>query len=604
MAATGAQDEERASLLPHPMSLLLGDNGDDDDDRTAAPLHSSTAGTSTSVGVGGLPRLGSLQRKGGSGLAARAKWRKTTERIIQTNRVHGAITEALERHEPGAAPGIDPRRSIYQHLAAKWCLPATITVVDFDSKSLAVRSGLRGAEELMAVLSQPRGRSARVRWIHVDGLNWEVIQLLALTFDLHPLALEDTVHVPQRIKADFYDCCLYMALIYLYLAPESAGHGTGHGSDTVSAASAISAAQAGTRGGGGGGGGGGIPDIGLRSAAGSGGEGRPLLSATISSVERVRSQAACVPPGAAAGGGGRGGAAAAGAAAASSGGSPAGGAIHVSAQQVSLFLLRGEHTNTLITVFQSDGSAVTRPILAQLQEPRTLVREAEDASFLANLVIDTLVDHIFPVVGAYREQLQRYEADVMGGELPSAASTRELHAMQRDLRRIDRTIAPLQAVVSNMVTRDASTVDAAVAAGGRRLSDADGTPLTPRSATAHLALASAPFLSRLTRTYLGDVRDHVATICEDLISLSTECGDLVGLIFNLTTHRQSQSTQTLAVVSTIFLPITFLAGVYGMNFDVLPELHWSYGYAYFWVASIAIVVLFMGAMLRAGLWSR
>ncbi len=54
------------------------------------------------------------------------------------------------------------------------------------------------------------------------------------------------------------------------------------------------------------------------------------------------------------------------------------------------------------------------------------------------------VDHIFPVVGAYTEQLQQYEAAVLAGGLPSAASTRELHAMQRDLRRIDRTIAPLQ----------------------------------------------------------------------------------------------------------------------------------------------------------------
>lgn len=54
------------------------------------------------------------------------------------------------------------------------------------------------------------------------------------------------------------------------------------------------------------------------------------------------------------------------------------------------------------------------------------------------------VDHIFPVVGAYTEQLQQYETAVLAGGLPSAASTRELHAMQRDLRRIDRTIAPLQ----------------------------------------------------------------------------------------------------------------------------------------------------------------
>ncbi|GLC47726.1 hypothetical protein PLESTB_000019200 [Pleodorina starrii] len=559
--------------------------------------------------------------------------------VLQPLHAEADPDEALERHNPGAAPGIDPRRSKYQHLAARWCLPARVTVVDFDSKSLSVQTGLDSAEKLSAFLNlnqpqpqtqaQPQPQAAgaagsaaasgaadgpplppggggggrrRVRWIHVDGLNWEVMQVLTLKYDLHPLALEDTVHVPQRIKADFYDSCLYMSLMYLYLVRDGGG---------AAAAAA--------------GGGGAAP---AAPPAASPSLSQSVLPRTVSIVRKAEAgTAAAAPPPSYS-------RSAAAAAAAppppppppldleDDGGlfhprpsrpappppprrravvgpdSSAAPSLHVSAQQVSLFLLRGEHPNTLISVFQSDGWEVAEPILEQLREPRTLVREAEDASFLANLVIDTLVDHLFPVVGAYREALQAYEADPRWASGPSAAAaTRELHAMQRELRRMDRTIAPLQAVVSNMVSRD-STPPSSYPAPSR-----PSPPLPPAPPSPPPPPPPAPFLSPLTCTYLNDVRDHVATLCEDLLSLSSECGDLIGLIFNLTTLAQSQSTAALAVVSTIFLPITFLAGVYGMNFDVLPELHWSYGYLYFWGACTVIVVVFMVAMQRAGMWS-
>ncbi|GLI68158.1 hypothetical protein VaNZ11_012496 [Volvox africanus] len=506
-------------------------------------------------------------------------------------------------------------------------------------RDISIHAGLNGAGELSAFLSQPREPHAHVRWIHVDGLNWEVIQALALKFDLHPLALEDTVHVPQRIKADFYDSCLYVALIYLYLA---GGNGSSCEDDTNADPAASSNGSAGSE----------MQPTSDSSSSRS-------LPRTISIVTKTEPAAAAIAASSgpasklgstSLGGGaavaprqldleddggfferhqsralnpgpmhwplplrhgavrmappqpfrGCGGATGRGDHGSSAAQEPSDGAavsIHISAQQVSLFLLRGDHPNTLITIFQSDGSRVVDPILEQLKEPRTLVREAEDASFLANLVIDTLVDHIFPVVSAYREQLQQYEMDVKGSGLAAAASTRELHAMQRDLRRIDRTIAPLQAVVGNMVVRDSTPVSSAtVVTAVNGATNGAASPSVPAS-------FPSPFLSRLTCTYLNDVRDHVATICEDLLSLSAECGDLIGLIFNLTTLQQSQSTQTLAVVSTIFLPITFLAGVYGMNFDTLPELHWLYGYMYFWLASLFIVVVFMMVMQRAGMWS-
>ncbi|GIL79615.1 hypothetical protein Vretifemale_8878 [Volvox reticuliferus] len=475
-------EEENASLLASGKRRSLGSV-----DAIALKLLASRRRASVDGTSNDIPD----ERVARGALIAARRWKSTTKRVTNMRRMRDAIDEVLERHNPGAAPGIDPRRSKYHHLASKWCLPARITVVDYCAKDITIHSGLDGAGDLSAFLSQPREDNGHVRWIHVDGLNWDVVQVLALKFDLHPLALEDTVHVPQRIKADFYDSCLYVALIYLYLAggngssgtddtitdPATSGNGVADGgvqqpasdstssrslprtisivtkTDSAAAAAAVSSRPASRHG---------SANLGGGSAAAAtvtprqldleddGGffecrQSRTLNAGPTHWPLPLRHGSVCMAPrqpvggcGGATGGGDHG---------ASSAQEPSGGgavSIHVSAQQVSLFLLRGEHPNVLITIFQSDGSKVTDPILEQLKEPRTLVREAEDASFLANLVIDTLVDHIFPVVSAYREQLQQYEMDVTGSGPSAAASTRELHAMQRDLRRIDRTIAPLQ----------------------------------------------------------------------------------------------------------------------------------------------------------------
>lgn len=75
----------------------------------------------------------------------------------------------------------------------------------------------------------------------------------------------------------------------------------------------------------------------------------------------------------------------------------------------------------------------------------------------------------------------------------------------------------------------------------------------------------------------------------------------VDLIFNMTAHAQSQSTQALAVVSVIFLPISFLAGVYGTNFEFIPELHWPQGFYCFWGLCSTVTIVFLAILWRMGL---
>lgn len=98
------------------------------------------------------------------------------------------------------------------------------------------------------------------------------------------------------------------------------------------------------------------------------------------------------------------------------------------------------------------------------------------------------------------------------------------------------------------------------------------------------------FLSPLTKTYLRDVLDHTSSTVENIDSLDRVSDDLINLIFNTLAFNQNKSMSTLTIANVIFLPLSFLSSIYGMNFTHIPELEWKYGYIAFWVICVVIVL--------------
>ena len=86
-------------------------------------------------------------------------------------------------------------------------------------------------------------------------------------------------------------------------------------------------------------------------------------------------------------------------------------------------------------------------------------------------------------------------------------------------------------------------------------------------------------------------QDHTISLKEHIETLDRFSDDLIDLIFNSVSHAQAQASQVLTIFSTVFLPLTFLAGVYGTNFRVLPELEWEYGYLIFWI--VCLIIMFV-----------
>ncbi len=213
------------------------------------------------------------------------------------------------------------------------------------------------------------------------------------------------------------------------------------------------------------------------------------------------------------------------------------------AQQVSLFLFDG-----LLLSFQERGTGIWDPIEARLRKAGSKLRSG-DASYLAYALLDTIVDHGFPLLEAYAERLDRLEDAAMESHGPEVLQ--HIHAVKRELTVRRRMLWPTRELVAEL----------------RR----DDQTLIGEDARAHLA----------------DVHDHCMQLIDIVETLRDLAASLTDLHLSMTSNRTNEVMQVLTVIATIFIPITFLAGVYGMNFHHMPEMAWRHSYPAFWIACTA-----------------
>lgn len=168
------------------------------------------------------------------------------------------------------------------------------------------------------------------------------------------------------------------------------------------------------------------------------------------------------------------------------------------------------------------------------------------SDYLAYALIDAVVDSYYPVLETYAERLDVLEDNVL--EFPTRQTMDQLHQVKADLLLVRRAIWP------------------------------------QREALAHLMRDTTPQITDATRVYLRDCYDHVVQIVELLETYRELTADLRDLYMSSLSNRINETMRVLTVMSALFIPLTFIAGVYGMNFDPqtspwnMPELRWYYGY--------------------------
>jgi magnesium transporter len=125
--------------------------------------------------------------------------------------------------------------------------------------------------------------------------------------------------------------------------------------------------------------------------------------------------------------------------------------------------------------------------------------------------------------------------------------------------------------------------------------------LPARAVLTDLSTRRTIFISETTQSFLHNMVGTVEHVLQDLLVDRDILSESLNLYMSLVSHRTNEVMKRLTVVSVVFLPLTFLCGVYGMNFEHLPELRWQYGYLIFWVIVAVIVLTLLGLMRRAKL---
>ncbi|MBM4354098.1 MAG: magnesium/cobalt transporter CorA [Deltaproteobacteria bacterium] len=215
----------------------------------------------------------------------------------------------------------------------------------------------------------------------------------------------------------------------------------------------------------------------------------------------------------------------------------------VRGEQVSLALGR----NWLVS-FQETPGDVFAPVRHRLRSEKGRLRQT-GADFLAFSLLDVIVDNYFVVLERIGEQLEQLEDELLAG--PTETTLHAIHRLKRELIFIRRAVWPLREAVSALDRRESSL-------------------LTPQ-----------------LQPYLRDLHDHTVQIIDTVETGRDMLSGMLDLYMSTVSNRMNEVMKVLTIIATIFIPLTFLAGVYGMNFKHMPELDWPLAYPVLWGIMLA-----------------
>jgi magnesium transporter len=236
---------------------------------------------------------------------------------------------------------------------------------------------------------------------------------------------------------------------------------------------------------------------------------------------------------------------------------------HLETEQLSIFLGK----DFVLTFQDSLPGDCLDPVRNRIRKSLGRIRQY-GPDHLVYALLDAVVDSHFPVLEHYGERL-----DVLEDRILEAATTRsisQVHTIKRDLLTLRRAIWPLRDALHSLLRDD------------------------------------IPMVTEETRVYLRDCYDHTVRLIEMIETYRELCADLVDLYLSSVNNRMSEVMKVLTVFSSIFIPLTFIVGVYGMNFDTsvsrwnMPELLWPFGYPLVLAFMLAVAVAFLVFFHRKG----
>lgn len=204
----------------------------------------------------------------------------------------------------------------------------------------------------------------------------------------------------------------------------------------------------------------------------------------------------------------------------------------------------------VISLQEIEGD-VFDPVRERLRKARGRIRKM-GSDYLAYALVDAIVDNYFVVLEKIGEQIEDLEDELLSD--PQPETSRKIHDLKRELIFLRKSVWPLREVMGRLEKGESALV------------------------------------KEQTKPFLRDVYDHTVHVIDTVETFRDMMSGMMDVYLTSVSYKLNETMKVLTIIATIFIPLTFIAGVYGMNFKYMPELEWRAGYALAWLSMIAVGV--------------
>jgi len=219
------------------------------------------------------------------------------------------------------------------------------------------------------------------------------------------------------------------------------------------------------------------------------------------------------------------------------------------AEQISLIL-----GPSFVLSFQERTGDVFDPIRERIRNGKGRIRRM-GADYLAYCLLDSIVDHYFVVLEQVGEEVEFLEEELVTNPTPETLQT--IHNLKRDMIFLRKSVWPLREVIGALERGELSLI------------------------------------RESTGIYLRDVYDHTIQVVDTIETFRDMISGMLDIYLSSVSNRMNEVMKVLTIIATIFIPLTLIAGIYGMNFQYMPELGWRWGYPVVWLVMLVIGVLML-----------
>ena len=228
----------------------------------------------------------------------------------------------------------------------------------------------------------------------------------------------------------------------------------------------------------------------------------------------------------------------------------------IQTEQISMVLFG----NTLITI-KEKANDIFDPVRERLRSGSPRMRSS-GAAYLTYALIDAVVDRYFVLLEEVGEHMEELEEALL--QEPDQDTLNAIHRLRRELIYLRKTVWPLREAIGALMRDESHPVDDQM------------------------------------HFYLRDLYDHSVQVIETVESYRDLNAGMLETYLSVVSNRMNEIMKTLTVIATIFIPLTFIAGIYGMNFDYMPELHWRWSYPVSWLVMVVVVAFMLRYFKRNG----